>query len=70
MITDASIATFVACHTLRTTGTTVYLDNGGALEKAQYMAQHMAAHESPRTTKLYDGTSDAITFDEVARIAI
>jgi hypothetical protein len=30
----------------------------------------MAAHESPRTTKLYDRTSDAITLDEVERITI
>ena len=29
-----------------------------------------AAHESPRTTKLYDRTSDEITLDEVERIAI
>jgi len=25
----------------------------------------MAAHESPRTTKLYDRTADVITLDEV-----
>jgi integrase/recombinase XerD len=30
----------------------------------------MAAHESPRTTKLYDRTKDEITLDEVERIAI
>jgi integrase/recombinase XerD len=30
----------------------------------------MAAHESPRTTKLYDHTGDEITLDEVERIAI
>jgi hypothetical protein len=33
-------------------------------------AQAIAAHESPRTTKLYDLTSDEITLDEVERIAI
>jgi hypothetical protein len=33
-------------------------------------AQMMAAHESPRTTKLYDRTSDAITLDEVEKIVI
>jgi|HubBroStandDraft_6_1064221.scaffolds.fasta_scaffold1622126_2 hypothetical protein len=32
--------------------------------------QAIAAHESPRTTKLYDRTSDEITLDEVERIAI
>ena len=30
----------------------------------------MAAHESPRTTKLYDRTGDEITLDEVERIVI
>jgi hypothetical protein len=29
-----------------------------------------AAHESPRTTKLYDRTGDEITLDEVERITI
>jgi integrase/recombinase XerD len=33
-------------------------------------AQAMAAHKSPRTTKLYDRTSDEITLDEVKRISI
>jgi integrase len=37
-------------HSFRATGITAYLANGGALEHAQ----QMAAHESPRTTKLYD----------------
>jgi integrase/recombinase XerD len=33
-------------------------------------AQTMAAHASPRTTKLYDRTSEEITLDEVERIVI
>jgi hypothetical protein len=33
-------------------------------------AQAMAAHESRRTTKLYDRTSDAISLDEIERITI
>jgi len=33
-------------------------------------AQHIAAHESPRTTKLYDRTSDQIDLDEIERIRI
>jgi hypothetical protein len=33
-------------------------------------AQAIAAHESPRTTKLYDRTSDEITLNEVERILI
>jgi hypothetical protein len=38
----------------------------GTLENAQAMA----AHESPRTTKLHDRSGDEITLDEVERIAI
>lgn len=30
----------------------------------------MTAHESPRTTKLYDRTDDQITLDEVEKIEI
>ncbi len=47
----------------RATGITAYLANGGALEHAQ----EMAAHESPRTTKLYDRTKERLTQDEVER---
>ena len=53
-------------HTFRATGITAYLEAGGTLENAQAMA----AHESPRTTKLYDRTGDEITLGEVERIAI
>jgi integrase len=55
-----------SCHTFRATGITAYLENGGTIEKAQTIA----AHESPRTTKLYDRTSDEITLDEIERIRI
>jgi site-specific recombinase XerD len=50
----AGIAAPIGCHTFWATGITAYLANGGALEHAQ----EMAAHESPRTTKLYDRTHD------------
>ena len=33
------------------------------------MIIRMAAHESPRTTRLYDRTSDQMSLDEVERIA-
>ena len=56
----------IGCHTFRATGITAYLEAGGTLENAQAMA----AHESPRTTKLYDRAGDKITLDEVERIAI
>jgi hypothetical protein len=33
-------------------------------------AQSMAAHESPRTSKLYDRTKERLTQDEIGRIVI
>lgn len=63
---DAGINTAIGNHTFRATGITAYLSNGGTLEKAQAIA----AHASPRTTKLYDRTSDAISLDEIERIII
>jgi site-specific recombinase XerD len=62
----AGIKTRIGNHTFRATGITAYLDNGGSLENAQAMA----AHESPRTTKLYDRTDDRITLDEIEKISI
>ena len=56
----------ICCHTFRATGITAYLENGGTIEHAQAIA----AHESPRTTKLYDRTNDAISLDEIERIII
>jgi len=63
---DAVLPCSTCCHTFRATGITAYLENGGTIENAQAIA----AHESPRTTKLYDHSSDDITLDEVERIAI
>lgn len=62
----AGLPVSTCCHTFRATGITAYLENGGTIEKAQ----QIAAHESPRTTKLYDRTSDELTLDEIERIAI
>ena len=62
----AGLPAAISCHTFRATGITAYLEAGGTIENAQAIA----AHESPRTTKLYDHTSDTITLDEVERIAI
>lgn len=62
----AGIMAPIGNHTFRATGITAYLGNGGALEHAQ----SMAAHESPRTTKLYDRTQERLTQDEVERIRL
>ena len=63
---DLGMRIKIGCHTFRATGITAYLEAGGTLENAQAMA----AHESPRTTKLYDRTGDEITLDEIERISI
>jgi site-specific recombinase XerD len=63
---QAGIKTLIGNHTFRATGITAYLKNGGSLE----MAQHIANHESPRTTKLYDRRVEEITLNEVERISL
>ena len=56
----------VCNHTFRATAITVYLQNGGTLEKAA----QLAAHESTATTKLYDRRADELDLGEVERIVI
>jgi integrase len=51
-------------HSFRATGIAAYLANGGTLEEAQ----QIAAHESPRTTKLYDRTKERLMQDKVEQI--
>lgn len=63
---DAGIHTKIGNHSFRATGITEYLRNGGKLE----VAQQMAAHESARTTGLYDRRNDDVSLDEVERIVI
>jgi integrase/recombinase XerD len=63
---QARLPNSTCCHTFRATGITTYLPNGGTIEHAQQIANH----ESPRTTKLYDRTNDAISLDEIERILI
>ena len=62
----AGIKTRIGNHTFRATGITQYLRNGGRRE----LAQQMEAHESPRTTALYDRRDEEAAVDEVERILI
>lgn len=62
----AGLSTRICCHTWRATGITAYLTNGGTLEQAM----RIASHESARTTKLYDRTSDDVSLDEIERVRI
>ncbi len=63
---QVGIKTKAGNHTFRASGITIYLENGGTLEAAQ----EMAAHESPRTTKLYDRRNEKVALDEVEKIII
>jgi integrase/recombinase XerD len=58
--------TRIGDHSFSATGITAYLKNSGKLE----VAQQIANHESPRTTRLYDRRNDEISLDEIERIAI
>jgi site-specific recombinase XerD len=60
----AGITTQICNHSWRATGITNFLENGGAVE----MAQFMAGHADPRTTKLYDRRRQKVTRGEVERI--
>ena len=63
---EAGLKGKLGCHVFRATGIAAYLEAGGTLENAQAMA----AHESPRTTKLYNGTKERLTQDEVEEIRL
>jgi site-specific recombinase XerD len=60
----AGIHAPIGNHTFRATGITNFLSHGGSLEEAQ----DLAAHESPRTTKLYDRRREQVAQDVVERI--
>lgn len=62
----AELGDAICCHTFRATGITNYLEHDGTLEKAQ----QIAAHSSPRTTKLYDRTNDQVVLGEIEKIQI
>ncbi|CAN7634955.1 tyrosine-type recombinase/integrase [Phenylobacterium sp. LjRoot219] len=62
----AGVVEKIGNHSFRGTGITTFLLNDGSLE----LAQEMANHASPRTTKLYDRRDDKITQDAVERIRI
>lgn len=60
----AELPANICNHSFRATGITVYLENQGELEHAQYIA----AHESPSTTKLYDRRKENISMSEIEKI--
>jgi integrase/recombinase XerD len=63
---SAGIETRIGNHSMRATGITDYLKSEGTLEHAQ----NMAAHPSPRTTKLYDRRNDETELGEYEKVRI
>ena len=61
---EAGIAGIFSCHSFRATGITTFLENGGSLETAQYIA----GHADSRTTKLYDRRAQRATREDIERI--
>ena len=63
----AGIGSDVCNHTFRATGITAYLEHPeGRVE----MAQYLAGHAKPETTKLYDRRQERVSLDEIERIGI
>ena len=60
---QAGLPETICNHSFRGTGITVFLQNGGSLE----VAQDLANHSDPRTTKLYDRRKDLATLQEIER---
>jgi len=62
----AGLPAEICNHSLRGTGITKYLRNGGELETAA----KIAGHESTRTTQLYGRTDNELSLNEIERIHI
>ena len=56
----------VCCHSFRATGVTEYMNSGGTIE----IAQRIAGHTSPATTRIYDRSGDRLTLEEIERVQI
>jgi len=61
---QAGIKKDISPHSMRATGITSFLENGGELEAAQ----RIAAHSDSRTTKLYDRRDQRIEQGEIERV--
>jgi integrase len=56
----------VCCHSFCATGVTEYMNSGGTIE----IAQRIADHTSPATTRIYDRSGDRVTLEEIERVQI
>jgi site-specific recombinase XerD len=61
---DAGIRGAYSCHSFRATGITNFLENGGSLETAQWIA----GHADSRTTKLYDRRNQRAALEDLERV--
>jgi site-specific recombinase XerD len=61
---DAGIRGEYSCHSFRATGITTFLENGGSLETAQWIA----GHADSQTTKLYDRRNQRATLEDLERV--
>lgn len=61
---DAGIQGEFTNHSFRATGITTFLENGGSLESAQYIA----GHADSRTTKLYDRRNQRAVLEDLERV--
>ena len=56
----------VCCHSSLATGVTEYMNSGGTFE----IAQRIAGHTSPATTRIYDRSGDRLPLEEIERVQI
>lgn len=61
---DAGIEGEFTNHSFRATGITTFLENGGSLESAQFIA----GHADSRTTKLYDRRHQRASLEDLERV--
>lgn len=55
----------IACHSLRATGITHFLDQGGSI----FDAQKLAGHKSVKTTEIYDRRHSKVDISEIAQLS-
>jgi len=63
---NSGILKRVCCHSFRATGVTQYMNWGDTIE----IAQRIAGHTSPSTTRIYDRSRDQLTLQEIERVQI
>lgn len=63
-VREADIPGRFSCHSYRATGITNFLENGGLIEKAQWIA----GHSDSRTTRLYDRRNLKASIEDIERV--